>query len=168
MRIRPETGADRPACLELVTAAFAKAEVVEPIETNLLRELFDCSAYVPQLSLVAESDGIVVGHAITTRASIGQQASLGLGPIAVSPHLQGQGIGSALVRTSVELATARGESNIVLLGDPAYYERFGFVRADVLGIQPPEDWGRFFMALSLGDRPLPQGRFEYAEPFRRL
>ncbi|MDX6277612.1 MAG: putative acetyltransferase [Nocardioidaceae bacterium] len=168
MEIRAELPADRAACLALVTAAFQKAAGVEPIETGLIRELFESPAYLPDLSIVAESAGEVVGHVITTRASVGEQPSLGLGPISVAPGHQREGIGSALMRATIELATARGEATIVLLGDPDYYERFGFVRADALGIEPPEDWGRFFMVLPLVDQPVPKGRFEYAEPFRKL
>jgi predicted N-acetyltransferase YhbS len=168
VEIRTETVADRPACLEVVTKGFAKDDGLEPIETNLLRELFGCDAYIPELSIVAESEGVVVGYVITTRATIGGQPSLGLGPIAVSPDRQGQGIGSALMRATIDRATALGESTIVLLGDPAYYERFGFVRADVLGIEPPEAWGRHFMVLPLIDGPLLQGLFAYAEPFSRI
>ena len=168
MEIRTESVADRIACLEVVTEGFVKGDGLEPIEANLLRELFESAAYVPELSIVAESAGAVVGHVISTRATIGDQPSLGLGPIAVSPSRQGQGIGSALMRATIDRATALGESTIVLLGDPAYYERFGFVRADFLGIAPPEDWGRHFMVLPLIDSPLPQGLFAYAEPFSNL
>jgi predicted N-acetyltransferase YhbS len=168
VEIRTESVADRIACLEVVTAGFVKDDGLEPIETNLLRELFESPAYLPELSIVAESEGVVVGHVISTRATIGDESSLGLGPIAVSPNRLGQGIGSALMRTTIDRATALGESTIVLLGDPAYYERFGFVRADVLGIEPPEDWGRHFMVLPLIEGPLPQGPFAYAEPFSRL
>jgi predicted N-acetyltransferase YhbS len=168
VEIRTETIADRPMCLSVVTEGFVKDDGLEPIETPLLRELFESAAYIPELSIVAESEGVVVGHVITTRATIGGEPSLGLGPIAVSPSLQGRGVGSALMRTTIERATALGESEIVLLGDPDYYGRFGFVRADVLGIEPPEDWGLNFMVLPLGGRPLPQGPFAYAEPFRKL
>jgi putative acetyltransferase len=168
VEIRTETDADRPACLKVVTVAFAKDDGLEPSETNLLRELFESAAYMPDLSIVAESGGAVVGHVISTRATIGGQPSLGLGPIAVTPRLQGQGVGSALMQASIERATVADESTIVLLGDPDYYERFGFVRADVLGIEPPEPWGRHFMVLPLSNGPLPQGSFAYAAPFRSL
>jgi predicted N-acetyltransferase YhbS len=168
VEIRTEATADRPACLDLVTDGFGTGDSLEPIETPLLRELFDCDAYIPELSIVAESDGVVVGHVITTRASIGGEPSLGLGPIAVSPSHQKQGVGSALMHATIQRATALGEPTIVLLGDPDYYSRFGFVRADVLGIEPPQDWGVHFMVRSLSDAPLPQGAFAYAEPFRKL
>jgi putative acetyltransferase len=57
----------------------------------------------------------------------------------------------------------------VLLGDPAYYSRFGFGPASALGVAPPEpEWGDFFQALDLGVGPVPTGTFRYPPPFDRL
>ena len=67
-------------------------------------------------------------------------------------------------------AQALGEPVVVLLGDPAYYSRFGFGPASDLGVLAPDpQWGDFFQALALGPREdVPAGTFRYAEPFDRL
>lgn len=166
MIIRRETAPDRPEIFAVVDAAFATS-----VETQLLRELFASREYLPQLSLLAEgAGGEILGHVITTRCWIGTTASLGLGPIAVSPQRQRQGIGSALMRASIDAANAMGESTLVLLGSTEYYPRFGFVPADSMGITSPDpSWGSHFMALAL-DAHVPgvHGHFKYAEPFRGL
>jgi predicted N-acetyltransferase YhbS len=93
---------------------------------------------------------------------------LQLGPIGVLPELQGQGIGSALVRASLDATRALGEPLLLLEGDPAYYERFGFVRADELGLLPPPealyDWA-FQVAVLDEAAELPRGRVVYPSTF---
>jgi putative acetyltransferase len=94
---------------------------------------------------------------------------LQLSPLGVLPEHQGRGHGSALVRASLDAVRARGESLLVVEGNPKYYGRFGFVRADELGLLPPPetlvDWA-FQVAVLDNDAVVPQGRFVYSEPFR--
>jgi putative acetyltransferase len=166
MIIRAERPGDRPEILALVEAAFP-----QPAEARLIRELFASREYLPQLSLLAESDRQeILGYVITTRAWIGSGTSLGLGPIAVQPGYQKQGIGSALMEATIAAATTMGESTIVLLGSTEYFPRFGFVPADSLGIASPDpSWGSHFMALTLESFVAGQhGHFKYADPFNHL
>lgn len=166
MIIRRETPADRPEILAVVQAAFP-----EPVEARLLQELFAAREYIPELSLVAETEqGEIIGHVITTRGWVGESKSLGLGPIAVLPAYQRQGVGSALMRATIDAANLMGESTLVLLGSTEYYPRFGFVPADSLGITSPDpSWGSHFMALPLAAHVSgSHGRFRYAEPFNSL
>jgi len=83
-------------------------------------------------------------------------------------ELQGQGIGSALVRASLDAARALGEPVLLLEGNPKYYARFGFVRADELGLLPPPealyDWA-FQVAVLDAAAPLPQGHIVYPPTF---
>ena len=93
---------------------------------------------------------------------------LGLGPLGVRPEAQARGVGTALVHSVLAVAEAAGETLVALLGDPAYYVRFGFRAADVLGVLAPEPaWGRHFQARWLAG-PRPGGTFRYAEPFQHL
>ena len=86
LRLRTEQPEDRPAILALTAAAFAISPVTglpvdgEPEEVGLLRRLFDCAEYLPEFSIVAELDGEIVGHVISTRGWVGELELLGLGP----------------------------------------------------------------------------------------
>ena len=74
-----------------------------------------------------------------------------------------------LVEESIARAEELGESSLVLLGSPAFYGRFGFARADQVGVLPPEPaWGADFMIRALSGNALPAGAFRYAAPFEAL
>ena len=126
---------------------------------------------MPELSLVAVADdGRIVGHVVCTRAVSGSLPALGLGPISVRPEDQGQGVGSALMHAVLGAADAMGEPAVVLLGEPGYYSRFGFVLASDHGITPPvPDWEPYFQVRLLAAwSPSLEGEFRYAEPFSRV
>ncbi|HET8878549.1 MAG TPA: N-acetyltransferase [Arthrobacter sp.] len=171
--LRGEQPADRPELLELTRAAFAISPSSglpvegEPEEVDLLRQLFDCDGYLPDFSIVAELDGEIVGHVISTRGRVGDLELLGLGPIGVTPRLQRHGIGSALMKETIDRANAAGERGIALLGSPEYYARFGFVPSTSLGVQSPDAaWGEHFQLLPLALWPGGvNGTFHYAAPF---
>lgn len=97
---------------------------------------------LPELNLVAiEHDEfgneILLGTIRYWPVSIGGTIVLMLGPIAVSGDLQGSGLGSKLIRMSLNKAAARGHKAVILVGDAAYYERFGFTRSLTLGMRMP-------------------------------
>jgi putative acetyltransferase len=114
--------------------------------------------------------GRVVGHVMNTW--VGLEGSpvqlLQLSPLGVLPEHQRQGHGSALVCASLEAVRARGEPLLLVEGNPRYYGRFGFVRADELGLLPPPealyDWA-FQVAVLDDTAALPQGRVAYTRPF---
>ncbi|MGN7249938.1 N-acetyltransferase [Arthrobacter sp. SAFR-014] len=170
--LRSEQPGDRDAVLALTAEAFAVSPVTglpvegEPVEVRVLRELFVADEYLPELSIVAELDGEIVGHVISTRAWVEDLQLLGLGPIGVTPRLQRHGIGSALMRETVVRANAAGEKGIALLGSSDYYSRFGFVPASTLGIEAPDrKWGDHFQLLPLALWPGGvHGTFRYAGP----
>ncbi len=95
----------------------------------------------PILSLLAESGGTAVGHVLFTTATLaGPQdapdAAI-LAPLAVLPEAQGQGVGRRLVEAGLERLAQDGVALVFVLGDPAYYSRFGFAPAAPLGLAPP-------------------------------
>jgi predicted N-acetyltransferase YhbS len=171
--LRNENPEDRAAILSLTAEAFAVSPVTglpvegQPVEVELLRQLFDSEEYLPEFSVVAELDGEIVGHVISTRAWVDGLELLGLGPIGVTPRLQRHGIGSALMRETVVRANTAGERGIALLGSAEYYPRFGFVPASSLGIEAPDkNWGDNFQFLPLALWPGGvHGTFRYAGPF---
>jgi putative acetyltransferase len=95
--------------------------------------------------------------------------ALGLGPIAVRPDRQRRGIARRLIEAGLARAAADGWQAVFLLGNPAFYERFGFSVALAAGFSSPYV-GPHFMVRPLGDEPLPTlaGRVEYAPAFGRL
>ncbi len=147
--IRPETPGDREAISVVNREAFGRES-----EANLVDAIRGSSNFIPQLSLVAEKDGLVVGHimlsAISIRGDSRTIPALELGPVAVSPVWQRQGIGGLLVRESISRARDLGHRIVILVGHPTYYPRFGFRPASAYGIRYPRQISDApFMALGL-------------------
>lgn len=107
----------------------------------------------PVISLVAENDGVIVGHIMFSPVLLARRPELkimGLGPMAVSPQQQRKGVGSALVRAGLDECKKLGFSAVVVLGHPDYYPRFGFTPAAHFGLgcdyEAPDE---AFMAIEL-------------------
>jgi putative acetyltransferase len=172
--IRREQAGDEDAIRGVHLLAFARPDGPDepPVEAKLVDDLRASADWIPQLSLVAVEAEAVVGHVVCTRARLGTAGApvLGLGPLGVTPARQGQGVGQALVHAVLAAADARDEPLVVLLGDPNYYRRFGFVAASTLGIEAPEPaWGEHFQARPLATfDPARRGPFVYAAPFAGL
>jgi putative acetyltransferase len=141
--IRAERPGDEDAISAVHRDAFEADDVPRIVE--LLRP---SDAYVPELSLVAERDGEIVGHVILSRGFLDERRVLALGPLGVLPEHQRSGVGEALMRRSLDRARELGHELVVLLGHTTYYPRFGFVPARSLGITGAWD-SDAFMALEL-------------------
>ena len=104
-----------------------------------------------------------------TGRHVGQDPVLALGPLAVRPDRQRHGVGSALMHAVLGAADALGEPLAALLGDPAYYRRFGFELSTVYQITPPRpEWQPHFQVRVLSEyQPRLRGMFIYPEPFDR-
>jgi putative acetyltransferase len=167
MLIRRETAGDIDEVREVVTAAFRVTPGVVPGESILVDELRTSPDWIPELSFVALG---VTGHVVCTRARLGGRPALGLGPLSVHPDAQRRGVGKALVHAVLGAADALGEPIVVLLGDPGYYARFGFVLASELGITPPvPEWAPHFQARPLTTyEPTLRGPFTYPAAFARV
>lgn len=165
--IRAATPNDIDAITQVVRAAFEHAEHRDGTEHELVGKLRADSAFMPELSLVAEVEGTVVGHILFTRAQVGDATVLALAPLSVLPAHQRQGIGRALIEAGHARARELGDGYSVVLGSEAYYPRFGYRPADEMGIRPPFDVPREnFMALRLrDDAPTVQGVLRYARAF---
>ena len=172
MLIRRETVRDADIIRAITTAAFAPARPAGqiPPEATLIDELRASPAWIPALSLVAVTPASeVVGHVLGTRGHVGQHPVVALGPLAVRPDHQQNGVGSALVHAVLGAADALGEPLVALLGDPAYYRRFGFELSTVYQITPPRpQWQPHFQVRVLTNyQPRLRGMFTYPEPFDR-
>ncbi len=106
--------------------AFRTLAISQHTEQFIVRALR--AARVLTISLVAESEGQVVGHVAFSPVTIsdGSPNSHGLGPVSVLPRLQKQGIGTALIQQGLSQLKALGSQGCVLVGNPNYYRRFGF------------------------------------------
>ncbi|CAM4035044.1 5'-deoxynucleotidase [Pseudomonas wadenswilerensis] len=162
MILRPETLADCPAIELLTAAAFAHAphsSHTEHFIVNALRRAGQLS-----VSLVAEEAGHIIGHVALSPVSLsdGSTGWYGLGPISVAPERHGQGIGSQLMHAALQALQALGAAGCVVLGDPGYYGRFGFVVRPELVLPgvPPE----YFQARSYTSR-WPQAQVSYHPAF---
>ncbi len=176
LTIRAEEPGDAAAVQEIIRSAFGATDGVV-IEERLNDELRRDPALVRNLTLVAERDGRIVGQVTSSYGMLdvpGGRAPgrplVGVGPVAVRPADQGKGVGRALLTELIGRARQAGEPALVLLGDPAFYGRFGFRPATEAGIEAPDPaWGGHFQALPLqADEPPPSGRFTYSAPFGRL
>jgi putative acetyltransferase len=165
--LRPEAEPDHDAIRRVHERAFAPSTV----EARLVDALREGGDLVPELCLVGEADGEAVGHVAFSRARLDSgHAVLALAPMAVLPERQRGGIGSALVRESLDRAAKTGFPLVVVVGHPDYYPRFGFEPGAALGVVdpfgvPPEAW----MARRLpAYTPDASGLVTYAEAFSRV
>jgi putative acetyltransferase len=165
LTVRRERAGDADAIRAVHRAAFGADDAVE---ARLVDALRTDPGWLPRLSLVAERGGEVVGHVVATRAWVGDAPAIGVGPLGVLPASQRRGVGLALMYALLGSAQAQDETLVALLGEPAYYARFGFVAAAEHGITAPDPvWGHYFQALTLAG-PAPAGVFRYAAPFDDL
>jgi putative acetyltransferase len=162
--IREETRGDVEAIRALVTACFptdAEARLVD-----LLRASGRLS-----VSLVAEEDGAVVGHVAFSPVSTATgDLGAGLAPLAVREESRGRGVGAALVEGGLGCCRATGFGWAVVLGEPAYYSRFGFGPASEAGLADEYGGGPAFQVVELRDGAVPRGvgLVRYAEEFASL
>jgi putative acetyltransferase len=143
--IRNENKSDIDAISEITKAAFENLSISNHTEQFIINALRNTKALT--ISLVAEASKKVVGHIAFSPVTIsdGSLDWYGLGPISVLPELQKQGIGKSLMREGLSLLKTLGAKGCVLVGDPGYYERFGFRSLPDLVIDgvPPQ----YFLAL---------------------
>lgn len=161
--IRPEQPADEYAITEVTRRAFESHPFSHQTEHFIIRALRADHALA--VSLVAEDAGRVVGHIALSPASISDGATgwYGLGPISVEPGLQRRGIGRALMERGLDELRKMGAKGCVLVGDPAYYRRFGFANNPALVVEGvPQE---YVLALSL-DASSAQGKVQFHPAFQ--
>jgi putative acetyltransferase len=162
MIIRNETESDIAAITEVTIAAFRTLPISNHTEQFIISALRAADALT--ISLVAEIDGSVAGHIAFSPLTIsdGSMGWYGLGPISVLPEKQKQGIGKSLVNKGLSLLKAMGGQGCALVGDPNYYNQFGFLNFPQLvheGI--PQE---VFLALPFGEQ-VPRGMVVFHQGF---
>ncbi len=165
--VRDEEPTDHAAVEELHRAAFAGLEHSDGSEPSILRRLRADGALT--LSVVAERAGEVVAHAAFSPVEVvGSQGDevagwYGLGPVATHPDEQGHGYGTAVIVEGLTRLQEAGAQGCVVLGEPKYYQRFGFRQAPVLVYQ--DVLAEHFQALPLNGDSVPSGAVRYHEAF---
>jgi len=136
IKIQPEKREYDTAIHEINVLAFGRED-----EARLVENLRKSPDFIPELSLVAVKDKMVVGHILFSRIAIqtktGSLSPMSLAPMAVHPEFQKQGIGSKLVRQGLERCRNLGYKVVIVVGHPNYYPRFGFTSARAKGLEAP-------------------------------
>ncbi|KTF35829.1 GNAT family N-acetyltransferase [Xanthomonas translucens] len=163
LNIRAETQADHAAIEALTLVAFFRVAHSRHDEQQIIERLRADGALT--LSLVVEHDGYIVGHVAVSplQLSDGSRGWYALGPLSVGPGHQRQGLGTRLVREALAQLQALGAAGCVVLGEPAFYARFGF--APEPGLVLPGVPAGDFQAIAFGDRLPPVAEAEYHQAF---
>jgi putative acetyltransferase len=143
--IRYARAADHEAIAGVVAAAFGRADEADLVARLRAEEdvLFE---------LVADEDGAIAGHVMFNRLWADRyDLYAALAPLAVAPGRQRAGVGASLVRAGLECAREFGAAGVLVLGDPAYYGRFGFSAAAAAQVGCPYKGLAAFQALALDD-----------------
>jgi len=172
LKIRQEEEKDYKKVAEIIENAFKTEHFSDHQEQFLVERLRNSKDFVPELSMVAELNGEVVGQILLSKIKITNSAtsfdSLALAPVSVAPDYQQQGIGGALIRSAHKKAKELGFKSILLLGHDTYYPRFGYELTSKYNISLPFDIPqKYCMILSLIEGGLDgvHGMVEYPEEF---
>jgi predicted N-acetyltransferase YhbS len=139
LKVRQEKPSDFQKIYDLVKVAFQTAKVAYGKEQDFVDKLRVSGNYIPELGLVAEEAANLLGHIMLTKTCVMTSGSkfeaLLLAPLSVSLEYRNRGIGSKLVMQSFDLAKSLGYKAVFVVGDPAYYSRFGFKSSMLFGIK---------------------------------
>lgn len=166
VHLRPEMPDDIPAIEAVIIAAFADMPHSSQTEHVIMRALRAANELT--LSILAEEQGKIIGHLalspVTILGANGEDITgwQGLGPLSVLPARQRQGIGSRLMQQALAELRNMQAAGCVVLGDPAYYRRFGFQAHAAL--QLPGVPAGYFMAQAF-DGVIPDGFVQYSDAF---
>ncbi|HWV41345.1 N-acetyltransferase [Pseudorhodoplanes sp.] len=162
--VRTETPVDRDAIRSVNSGAFGR-----PAEADLVDRLRADGDLL--LSLVAGIGRAIVGHCAFSRLTVHNHAdaipAVALGPVAVLPEHQRRGVGQSMIRDGIDRLRQGGETLVFVLGDPGYYQRFGFDAGVAAAYRTPYD-GPHMQVLRLSDDAPHRGEVRYAPAFAGL
>lgn len=169
LEVREEAAGDAPAVRQVLEAAFGRPDEADLVDA--LRQ--NTSVWEPGVGFVAlDTEENVIGYALLTRCWVDSWPALALAPVAVTPQSQGQGVGQAVTAAALNAAREQVQRHnapcgVIVLGEPRFYERFGFETARSWGIRAPfEVPHTHFMALNLNENfELPPGTVVYPPEF---
>ena len=137
--LRQTTGADYDPLYRLIRTAFESAAHKDGTEQDFAVGLRNSDDYIAELDLVAELDGELIGHIMLTRTDVTRPdgskfSTLLVAPLSVVLEERNTGVGSALMHEGLRRALSLGYTSAFLIGDPNYYQRFGFRLSHLFGI----------------------------------
>jgi predicted N-acetyltransferase YhbS len=140
--VRAEKESDYHAISEVIKATYKDVSYSNHKEQDMVSQLRNSKAFIPQLSIVADDEnGALAGHILSTKIGIQTTdqllEALALAPLSVTPHYQRIGMGSKLVLESHRIAKAMGYQFIVILGIANYYPKFGYQPASKYNLKLP-------------------------------
>lgn len=167
MIIREEREKEQYSVNALVREAFLNAEHSTGRESKMLIDLRSSSSFVPQLSLVADIDNAIAGHALFLKAYVGKEPILVLALVSVAFSMRAHGAGGALIMAGQRIARKLGYNYIVVKGSNKYYPRLGYKLASTYGIEAPEgvDPAYYFALRLRDDAPMLDGKVDYPAEF---
>lgn len=149
---------------KLIISAFTASEHGYNDEAQLTDDLRN--GREKTFEIVAIDDGELAGHALLSEASIENTKGLVLAPISVLPNHQRSGVGTKLMQNIDDIALENKYEFISILGDPKYYERFGYFEADKVGVKSPmKVESKYFMIKLFNDVIQLNGTLKYADAF---
>ncbi len=170
LNIRASEPKDYDIIREIVRLSFG-----QPAEARLIDSVRASENYLPSFDLVAEIDGVIAGHILISKIDVqtaeGMVPVLGLAPLSVSPDHQHHGIGGALVKHGIKVLQRTDFPGMFVLGEPDYYNRFGFESSSKWEIQSPYPVGEeYFMAYENGEDSLLDlaGIISYPDYFKEV
>lgn len=141
--IRQEQPSDHKIVFNLIKSAFENEVYTDHKEQYLVERLRKSDVFIPELSLVAERNGEIVGYILLTKLKIKddnfEYDSLALAPVAVLPEYHNQGIGGLLINKAHEISRNLGHTSVILLGHAGYYPKFGYKLTKDFAIKLPFD-----------------------------
>ncbi|MHC5307757.1 GNAT family N-acetyltransferase [Bartonella sp. LJL80] len=144
IEIRQQAVADGEKIYRLIEQAFKTADTSDGTEQDFYMSLKNSEHFIEELDLVAEAHNVLIGQIMFTRFTIsnkleGDVPSLLLAPISVVNEYRGKGVGAALIKEGLARALRLGFKSTFLIGNPAYYSRFGFKPLSVYPIKASDD-----------------------------
>lgn len=157
--VRQTTEADYTTVYDLIKTAFLTAEHRDGDEQDFAVNLRNGEGYIPELDLVAEIDGQLMGHIMLTKTYVARPdgsryATLMVAPLSVLLEYRSTGVGSALMQEGLRLAMAMGYETAFLVGDPNYYQRFGYQPTHLFGISHESIPGEYVLVKELREKAL--------------
>ncbi len=142
-------------------------------EHYIVHQLRKCEDFIPELSFVIEFNGKVVGSIFYSKSKVvlrdnRELETITLAPFSILPEYQEKGLGSRLIRHSIDCAKSMGYEAIIILGSPDYYNSYGFMGADKYNITMPDgEFCKYLLAFPLQNSYLDniEGYIEFSDIF---